>query len=100
MLLTSIVLPDVFHIAAPEAGGRGKEGINMSDTHRVIVFKNTFLTFKAENALKAAGISCKVVTKPRHVSSDCGLAVRFESADEERVTALMAEKTIEYLGVW
>lgn len=72
----------------------------MSDTHRVIVFKNTFLTFKAEKALNAAGVSCKVVTKPRHVSSDCGLAIRFDASDEPAVTALMSEKSIEYIGVW
>jgi len=72
----------------------------MSGTHRVIVFKNTFLTFKAEAALKAAGVACKVVTKPRHVSSDCGLAIRFDTPDEPRVTSLMAEKSIDYLGVW
>lgn len=72
----------------------------MSDTHKVIVFKSTFLTFKAERALKAASIPCKIVTKPRHVSSDCGLAVRIDTADEQRVKSLMQESGIEYLGVW
>jgi len=72
----------------------------MSDAHRIIVFKNTFLTFKAERALKKAGITCKVVTKPRHVSSDCGLAIRFDVSDEQRVLSLMEDESVEYLGVW
>jgi len=72
----------------------------MTETHKVIVFKNTYLTFKAERALKKADIPCKVVTKPRHISSDCGLAVRIPADGEEAVTALMDEKGIEYLGIW
>jgi Putative Se/S carrier protein-like len=72
----------------------------MSETHRVIVFKNTFLTFKAERALKKAGIACKVVTKPRHVSSDCGLAIRFDTDRETDVRTLMDDHGIEFLGVW
>jgi len=68
--------------------------------HKVIVFKTTYLTFKAERALKAADIPCKVVTKPRGVSSDCGLAVRVDMADEERALALINESGIESLGVW
>jgi len=72
----------------------------MAETDKIIVFKNTFLTFKAERALKKAGIPCKVVTKPRHISSDCGLAVRISSADEQSVTDLMRDKNIEFLGIW
>jgi len=67
---------------------------------KVIVFKSTYLTFKAERALKAAGIPYKIVTKPRGISSDCGLAVRVEAADEGKVMALMLESGIESLGVW
>jgi hypothetical protein len=70
------------------------------DAHKIFVFKSTYLTFKAERALKKAGIECKVVTKPRDVSSDCGLAVRVDAADEARTAALMAEAGIAYLGVW
>jgi len=68
--------------------------------HKTIVFKTTYLTFKAERALKKAGIPYKIVTKPRDISSDCGLAVRVEEADEAQAAALMQESGIEYLGVW
>jgi hypothetical protein len=72
----------------------------MEDPHKTIVFKSTYLTFKAERALKEAGIACKVVTKPRGISSDCGLAVRVDAGDEARVVSLMSGKGIESLGVW
>jgi hypothetical protein len=71
-----------------------------SDTHKVIVFKNTFLTFKAERALKKAAIEHKVVTKPRHISSDCGLAIQIPANSEQAVSSLMLDKDIEFLGIW
>jgi len=66
----------------------------------IFVFKSTYLTFKAERALKSAGIGCKLVTKPRHISSDCGLAVRIAAQRDADVKALMAGAGIPFLGVW
>ena len=66
----------------------------------IFVFKSTYLTFKAERTLKTAGIGCKLVTKPRHISSDCGLAVRIPTLQDAEVKALMATTGIPFLGVW
>ncbi len=66
----------------------------------VIVFKTTYLTFKAERTLKKAGIPCKIVTKPRAIGSDCGLAVSIDRADETAATTLLEREGIEKLGVW
>ena len=66
----------------------------------IFVFKSTYLTFKAERTLKAAGIPCKLVTKPRHISSDCGLAVHISSDHEPAVRSLMGNSAIPFLGVW
>ncbi len=72
----------------------------MSDTFKVIVFNSTFLTFKAERVLKGAGLAHKVVTKPRDISSDCGLAIRVDAADEQKAVSLLDEAGIERLGIW
>jgi len=66
----------------------------------IFVFKSTYLTFKAERALKTAGIPCKLVTKPRHISSDCGLAVSISPDHETAVRSLMGSFSIPFLGVW
>ena len=68
--------------------------------HKIFVFKTTYVTFKAERALKKAGIPYKIVTKPRDISSDCGLAVRVDAGDEAATASLLAESGIETLGVW
>ena len=67
---------------------------------KIFVFKSTYLTFKAERLFKGAGLVCKVVTKPRDISSDCGLAISVNAEDEARAEALLAEKGVEKLGVW
>jgi len=72
----------------------------MAATYRIFVFKSTYLTFKAERAFKAAGIPCKVVTKPRGISSDCGLSVRVDAADEVRAEETLSAAGIEKIGVY
>ncbi len=72
----------------------------MDNLHKVFVFKSTYLTFKAERAIKKAGLVCKIVTKPRGISSDCGLAVRVAAGDEPRVLAVIQGAGIEMLGVY
>ena len=66
----------------------------------IFVFKSTYLTFKAERTLKSAGIACKLVTKPRHISSDCGLAVQIGTEQESAVRSLMSTAAIPFLGVY
>ena len=72
----------------------------MPDQQIILVFKSNYLTFKAESAFKKADIPCKVVTKPRGISSDCGLAVRISEADESRASEMLATAGIEPLVVW
>ena len=72
----------------------------MADSYRIFVFKSTFLTFKAERAFKSGGVPCKVVTKPRDISSDCGLSVRVDATDEARAEEALTAGGIEKLGVW
>ena len=66
----------------------------------IFVFKSTYLTFRAERALKSAGIACALVTKPRHISSDCGLAVRLASEKRGDAGSVLEKQAIPCLGVW
>jgi hypothetical protein len=72
----------------------------LTQEYKIIVFKSTFLTFKAERALKGAGLACKVVTKPRDISSDCGLAIRVDAADEQKAANALDTAGVEKLGIW
>jgi hypothetical protein len=65
----------------------------------IFVFKSTYLTFRAERALKSGGIACSLVTKPRHISSDCGLAVRIATDKKGDAGSLLAKSAIPCLVI-
>ncbi len=62
--------------------------------HAVILVYSTSHALRAEKVLMKAGIPCKLIPVPRHLSSDCGVCVRIEQADRE--AALQA---LEVAGV-
>jgi hypothetical protein len=72
----------------------------MTPTTCILVFKSTYLTFRAERAFKSAGIACALVTKPRHISSDCGLAVRIAADKKADAGAVLEKSAIACLGAW
>ena len=56
--------------------------------YTVILVYSTSYALRVEKVLVGAGISCKLIPVPRHLSSDCGVCVRIERAD--RGAALLA----------
>ena len=52
----------------------------------VLIFHTSNHAFRAEKVLKQAGIDCKLVPVPRHLSSECGVCLRL--LPEHQATAL------------
>lgn len=65
----------------------GKEGI-----YSVVLFYSVSGALRAERLIKEAGITCKLIPVPRHLSSDCGLCLRFRTEDEERIREVLKGK--------
>jgi len=65
----------------------------------VILFHSVNGAIKAEKILKGEGVPYKLIPVPRHLSSDCGLALRFEKKDEARVRELIEGK-VEIQGIF
>jgi hypothetical protein len=65
----------------------------------VILFHNTSGVMRAEKILQKGGVTVKLVPTPREFSSDCGIAVRFELADKERVKTLIERSHVETAGM-
>jgi hypothetical protein len=57
----------------------------------VILVHSTSHAIQAERVLKRAGLTVKLIPTPRHLSSDCGSAVRIAAADRGRGEAALAE---------
>ena len=65
----------------------------------VILFHTTSSAFRAEKVLHAAGLEFKLVPVPRSVSSDCGVAGRFDWAIRDDVVAALEAASVEVAAV-
>ena len=54
----------------------------------------------SQKALQGAGVACKLIPVPRHLSSDCGVCVRILGVDRERAVAALEEINMEIEGVY
>jgi len=73
----------------------------MSDElHRVVLFHSTSHALRAERVLQKAGIGCKLIPIPRHISSDCGVCIRIVAGDEEPARQALHEVGVEIEAVW
>ena len=54
---------------------------------------------KLERELKQRGLKVKPVPTPRHLSSDCGTALRFRRSDTEAVRATAADMRLDLQGI-
>ncbi|TFG91293.1 MAG: DUF3343 domain-containing protein [Syntrophobacterales bacterium] len=55
----------------------------------VVLFDSTSEALLAEKLFKKAGIPHKVIPVPRHISSDCGVCIRFSAPDTQRVNTAL-----------
>jgi len=55
----------------------------------VVLFHSVTHAMKAEKLLKAAGITIKLIPVPKHISSDCGICLRFPRDQKESVAAAL-----------
>ena len=62
------------------------------NSHGVILFHSTSGALRAEKLLKKEGIAYKIIPVPRHLSSDCGVCIRFSNQDESLVRKALADK--------
>lgn len=63
---------------------------------RIITFPSVWHAFRAEKALKTAGLTCTMIPVPRELSSSCqGLAAKIEEADLEKTLFLLDEQKVQ-----
>jgi hypothetical protein len=67
-------------------------------SHAVILFHSTSYALRAERVLIQAGIGCKLIPVPRHLSSDCGVCVRVKRPDREAALAALEAAKVEMEG--
>ena len=70
-----------------------------TDDFRVVLFESTSAALLAEKVLKRASIPHKVIPVPRHISSDCGVCIRFAAADNEAVESALTADRVPFQGI-
>ena len=58
-------------------------------TFGVVLFRSVQGAIGAERLLAAAGVTYKLISVPRHISSNCGFCLRFDWASKETVERLL-----------
>ena len=65
----------------------------------VILVYSTSYAIRAERVLHLAGISSKLIPVPRHLSSNCGVCVRIDRADQEAALQALDAAGVELESV-
>ena len=65
------------------------------NSYGVVLFYNTSSVMRAEKVLQKNGIVVKLIPTPREFSSDCGMAIRFDLPDQERVRHWLDQAHVE-----
>jgi len=68
-------------------------------TYGVVLFYTTSAAMRAEKTLKKNNLDVKLIPTPRKLSSDCGVALRFDRDQAERVRHLLGEARVETAGI-
>ena len=67
--------------------------------HSVVLFHSTAHAIRAEKVLDRAGFRIKMIPTPRQLSSDCGMALRFDFGLEEQVASTLAANKVPVNGI-
>ena len=62
----------------------------------VVLFYSTSGAIRAEKLTKKEGLRVKLIPVPRHLSSDCGVCLRFQSADTDKVRSILDGARVEF----
>jgi hypothetical protein len=67
--------------------------------YSVVLFHSTAHAIRAEKVLVGAGFKIKMIPTPRRLSSDCGMALRFDRENEGAVAATLQENRVPINGI-
>ena len=56
----------------------------------ILIFRGTHQVLSAEKRLKGGGVPMRLIPVPRHLSSDCGLAIRVPLDQRDRARDILS----------
>ncbi len=67
--------------------------------YSVVLLRSVSATLRAEKLLLLENIPIKLIPVPKHLSSDCGICVRFERSDQQKVEAILSKANLEVQSI-
>jgi hypothetical protein len=71
----------------------------MKPAYGVVLFESISAAVRAEKEAKKDWLKVKLVPVPRHLSSDCGICLRFDWTDLDNVQTLLSSRGLKYNGI-
>lgn len=68
----------------------------MGSDWSVVLFHSTSSAIRTESLARQTGIEVKLIPVPRHLSSDCGVCLRFAAGDVDRILQVLESGRVEY----
>lgn len=68
-------------------------------SYGIVLVPTTAAAMRAEAVLQGAGVDVKLIPVPRHLSSDCGLAIRFSLPERTQVTEALQQAQIGVIRI-
>lgn len=65
----------------------------------IVLFDTTQAAIKAEKVLQQAQIKTKLIPVPRHISSNCGVSLRFDLQLASEVESALAAKRVPVAAI-
>ena len=72
----------------------------MKDNYSVVIFYSTSAAIRVESLTKKANLKIKLVPVPRHLSSDCGICLRFINEEKPKIEKIMQDGKVEYENIY
>jgi len=69
------------------------------DDYGVVLFNTISAAMRSEKVLLREQLDIKLIPTPRGLSSDCGVAMRFDWSQAENVRILLDEAGVEIEGI-
>jgi hypothetical protein len=66
----------------------------------VILFASTHFAIRAEKLAKGKGFAVKLIPVPRHLSSDCGVCLRFSWEQKREIEDTLNQAGLQMEGIY
>ena len=72
----------------------------MKENYSVVIFYSTSAAIRAESLTQKANLKIKLIPIPRHLSSDCGVCLRFNNEDKPKLEKILQDGKVEYENIY